>query len=230
MKTIGLIGGLSWVSTLDYYRIINEEVNKLRGGDEAARLILYSLNYGKIKKLSIAGDWNAIIIMITNAAQKLEKAGADCLLICANTMHKVANEVKAAISIPLIHIADVTADEIKMSNLDVVALLGTKYTMQMDFYKEKLSGYGIKTIIPNERDVAVVNDAIYQELGRGIFLEKTKNEFIRIINDLGESGAKGVILGCTEIPILIKQSDCKLPLFDTTFLHAKAAVNFALAS
>ncbi len=230
MKTIGLIGGLSWVSTLDYYRIINEEVNKLRGGDEAARLILYSLNYGKIKKLSIAGDWNAIIIMITNAAQKLEKAGADCLLICANTMHKVANEVKAAISIPLIHIADVTADEIKMSNLDVVALLGTKYTMQMDFYKEKLSGHGIKTIIPNERDVAVVNDAIYQELGRGIFLEKTKNEFIRIINDLGESGAKGVILGCTEIPILIKQSDCKLPLFDTTFLHAKAAVNFALAS
>ncbi len=230
MKTIGLIGGLSWVSTLDYYRIINEEVNKLRGGDEAARLILYSLNYGKIKKLSIAGDWNAIIIMITNAAQKLEKAGADCLLICANTMHKVANEVKAAISIPLIHIADVTADEIKMSNLDVVALLGTKYTMQMDFYKEKLSGHGIKTIIPNEPDVAVVNDAIYQELGRGIFLEKTKNEFIRIINDLGESGAKGVILGCTEIPILIKQSDCKLPLFDTTFLHAKAAVNFALAS
>jgi aspartate racemase len=180
MKTIGLIGGLSWVSTLDYYRIINEEVNKLRGGDEAARLILYSLNYGKIKKLSIAGDWNAIIIMITNAAQKLEKAGADCLLICANTMHKVANEVKAAISIPLIHIADVTADEIKMSNLDVVALLGTEYTMKLDFYKERLVGHGIKTIIPDNDEMGIINNAIYDELGKGIFHEKTKKIFLEL--------------------------------------------------
>ena len=200
MKTIGIIGGITWVSSLDYYRLLNEMVNEKLGGAEAAKVILYSVNFGEIKKLTEAGDWKAIENIIVSAAKKLELAGADCILIGANTMHKIADEVKAAVSIPLIHVAEETAKAISNKQLKTVALLGTKYTMQLDFYKDKLSEHGIVTIIPCEEDINYINNAIYSEMSKSLFLPGTKARFISIINDLIQQGAEGIILGCTEIP------------------------------
>ena len=228
MKTIGIIGGLTWVSSLDYYRLINEMVNEKLGGSEAAKVILYSLNFGEIKKLTEAGDWNSIQYILISAAQKLEQAGADCILIGANTMHKLAAEVQAAINIPLIHVAEETAKVVSNKQLKMVALLGTKYTMQLDFYKDKLSADGIDTIIPREEDIHYINNAIYSEMSKSLFLPETKTRFISIINELIHQGAEGIILGCTEIPLLIKQEDCPIPVFDTTNIHVRAAVEFAL--
>ena len=228
MKTIGIIGGLTWVSSLDYYRLMNEMVNEKLGGSEAAKVILYSLNFGEIKKLTEAGDWNSIQYILISAAQKLEQAGADCILIGANTMHKLAAEVQAAINIPLIHIAEETAKVVSNKQLKMVALLGTKYTMQLDFYKDKLSADGIDTIIPREEDIHYINNAIYSEMSKSLFLPETKTRFISIINELIHQGAEGIILGCTEIPLLIKQEDCPVPVFDTTNIHVRAAVEFAL--
>lgn len=228
MKTIGIIGGLTWVSTIEYYRLINEMVNERLGGNETAKILLYSVNFGEIKKLTETGDWDGIAIIISEAAQKLERAGADCLLIGANTMHHIYDKIQAAVNIPIIHIAVVTADAIKQKGLQKVALLGTKYTMQFDFYKNKLAEQGIETLIPEEVAIEMINYSIYNELGKNIFLPTTKAAFLETINQLVANGAEGVILGCTEIPLLIKQSDCKVPLFDTGFLHAKAAVDFAL--
>lgn len=229
MKTIGIVGGTSWVSTLDYYRIINEQVNLRLGGDEAARIVLYSVNYGEIKTLTKKDDWAAIAAIITDAAKRVEAAGGECLLLGANTMHKVAPEVQAAISIPLLHIADVTAKAIKAKGLKKVALLGTKYTMQLPFYRDKLATHGIEAIIPGEAGVEMVNDSIYNELGKGLFLPKTKGSYQQLIKDLAAQGAEGVILGCTEIPMLIKQEDTPVLVFDTTYWHAMAAVGFALS-
>lgn len=228
MKTIGIIGGLTWLSTLDYYRLLNEMVNEKLGDVEAAKIILYSLNFADIKKLTEAEDWKEIEIIISDVAKKLEFAGADCILIGANTMHKIAEEVKNAIHIPLIHVAEETAKAISKKKLKKVALLGTKYTMQLDFYKDKLSAAGIATIIPGEEDINYINNAIYSEMSKSLFLPATKERFIIIINDLIQQGAEGIILGCTEIPILIKQEDCSVPVFDTTNIHARAAVEFAL--
>jgi aspartate racemase len=228
MKTIGIVGGLTWVSTLDYYRLFNEMVNEKLGGSEAAKIILYSVNFGEIRKLTEAGDWKGIENIISDAAQKLELAGADCVLIGANTMHKIAEEVRATISIPLIHVAEETAKAISSKQIKTVALLGTKYTMQLDFYKDKLLEHGIATIIPCEEDISYINNAIYSEMSKSLFLPETKARFISIINNLIQQGAEGIILGCTEIPILIKQEDCLVPVFDTTWIHAKAAVEFAL--
>ena len=228
MKTIGLVGGLTWHSTIDYYRFMNQQVNERQGGNTAAKIILNSVNYGEIKKLTQAGDWKGIIEIISDAAKKTETAGADCLLLGANTMHHIAEEVAAAINIPLIHIADATAKAIKGKNISTVALLGTRYTMQFDFYKNKLALHGIKTLIPGEDDVQVINKSIYEELGKGILLPSTKQQYLTIINALVQQGAEGVILGCTEIPLLIKQEDCAVPVFDTTLLHATAAVDFVL--
>ncbi len=230
MKTIGLVGGTSWYSTIDYYRSINELVNKELGGNEAAKMVLYSVNYGEIVKLTKAGNWDAISQIIGHAAKKLEEAGADCILLGANTMHYIADKVEAQISVPLIHIADATAKEIKKKNITTVALLGTKYTMQLDFYKDKLTTHGINTIIPDEEGIQFVNDSIYNELGKGLIIPQTKENYLRLIEQLEKQGAKGVILGCTEIPLLISQEDCSIPVFDTTVIHAKAAVEFALAS
>lgn len=229
MKTIGLVGGTSWVSTLDYYRFFNEGVNRHRGGNEAAKIALYSVNYGEIKDLTQADRWDAIADIICDAAQKVERAGGECLLLGANTMHNIALQVQAAINIPLIHIADTAAAAIKGQGLNKVALLGTKYTMQLPFYKEKLAAHGIETIIPDEAGVQQVNESIYNELGKGIFLPQTKAAYLRLFEDLTAQGAQGIILGCTEIPMLIKQEDTPIPVFDTTFLHAQAAVEFALA-
>lgn len=228
MKTIGLVGGLTWYSSLDYYRYLNQQVNERLGGDEAARVILNSVNYGEIKKLTQAGNWKGITTIISEAAMKTESAGADCVLLGANTMHHIADEVAAAINIPLIHIADAAAKAIKDKNIKTVALLGTKYTMQFDFYKNKLASHGITTLIPDESGVEYINKTIYEELGKGILRPGTKQKYLAIIKRLIQQGAEGVILGCTEIPLLIKQDDSPVPVFDTTLLHATAAVDFAL--
>jgi aspartate racemase len=230
MKTIGLIGGISWVSSLDYYRLFNEITNQRLGGNEAAKIVLYSVNYAEIVSLTHKGDWDAIAAIITDAAIKTERAGADCLLVGANTMHHIADKVQAAVKIPLIHIADATARAIKAKGINKVSLLGTKYTMQFDFYKNKLAAHGIETIIPGKKDIEFVNDVIYNELGKGKFLPETKQRMLALIDKLSLQGAGGAILGCTEIPMLIKQEDTAVPVFDTTLIHATAAVDFALGN
>jgi aspartate racemase len=229
MKTIGIVGGITWLSTLDYYRLINQMVNEKSGGVSSAKIILYSIEFGEIKMLTEAGKWDEITSIISAAAQKLQQAGADCILIGANTMHKIADKVETVIQIPLLNIAEETAKAVVLKQLKKIALLGTKYTMQLDFYTNKLSAHGITTIIPdNEEEITYINNAIYTEMGKGIFLPSTKARFLSIIDSLIKRGAEGVILGCTEIPILIKQEDCRVPVFDTTYIHAKAAVAFAL--
>ena len=229
MKTIGIIGGITWLSTIDYYRLINQQVNEKLGGVTSAKMSVWSAEFAEIKRLTVADDWDGLAAIISSAAQKLEQAGADCILIGANTMHKIADAVQAAVNIPLIHIAEVTADAVAEQHLKKVALLGTKYTMQLDFYKKKLAEKDIETIIPDDaEDIEFINDAIYEEMGKGLFLPKTKAGFIRIINALVAQGAEGVILGCTEIPILIKQEDSPVPVFDTTAIHVNAAVALAL--
>ncbi len=228
MKTIGIIGGLTWYSTLDYYRLLNELVNKRLGGVHSAKIILNSVDFAEIKPLTEKEDWSSIAEIICKAARSLELAGADCIMIGANTMHKIAGEIQSVVNIPVIHIGSVTATAIKKAGLKKVALLGTKYTMQLDFYKAKLAENGIETIIPGEAAIRYINNTIYNEFSSGIFLPATKNEYLRIINLLIEQGAEGIILGCTEIPILIKQEDCRVPVFDTTLIHATAAVEYAL--
>jgi aspartate racemase len=229
MKTIGIIGGLTWLSTADYYRLINQQINEKLGGVEAGKIILYSVNFAEIKVLTENNQWEAIAEIMKDIARKLESAGADCILIGANTMHKIADEVQSVIHIPLIHIAEETAKVIESKGMKKVALMGTKYTMQLDFYTKKLSAKGIQTIIPGEEDIAYINNAIYSEMGKGLFLPDTKARFIQIINKLQRSGVEAVILGCTEIPILIRQEDVDLPVFDTTAIHVDAAVNYVLS-
>lgn len=228
MKTIGFIGGLTWLSSMDYYRLLNQLVNEKLGGVHSCRMLMYSVEFEEIKRLTFANDWDGIAAIISKVAVTLEQAGADCIMIGANTMHHIADRIQDVITIPLIHIAEVAAAEIQRQQLTKVALLGTKYTMQLDFYKNKLAAKNIDTIIPGEEDIEYINDAIYSEMGKGIFLPERKQRFIEIIQSLQQAGAEGVVLGCTEIPILIRQQDVTLPIFDTTFLHAKKAVEFAL--
>ncbi len=228
MKTIGIIGGITWLSTVEYYKFINQMVNERLGGVNAAKVIIYSVNFGEIKTLTEAGDWDGIAAIICEVAHKLENAGADCLLIGANTMHKIADTVQASVEIPVIHIAAVTADAIAQKKLKTVALLGTKYVMQLDFYKDKLAAKGITVIIPEQPEIDYINNAIYSEFAKGLFLPETKQRFLQIIDQLIAKGAEGVISGCTEIPLLIQPEDCSIPVFDTTMLHAKAAVDFVL--
>ena len=228
MKTIGLIGGITWHSTLDYYRLLNEEMNKRLGGSHAAKIILNSLDFAEIKTLTELQDWDSIAVIMCKAAKAVEAAGADCLLIGANTMHNIADKVEPVINIPLIHIAEATAGAIKNKKLKTVALLGTKYTMQMDFYKNILLAHGISTIIPSDADIEFINHSIYKEFSSGIFLPETKKQYLHIIDKLIGQGAEGIIFGCTEIPILIKQSDCSVPVFDTAYIHSMAAIDFVL--
>ena len=228
MKTIGFIGGLTWLSSMDYYRLLNQLTNEKMGGVSSCKMLMYSVEFEEIKTLTVAGDWDGIAAIICKVAQTLEQAGADCILIGANTMHYIADKVQASIHIPLIHIAEVTATAIASKGLNTVALLGTKYTMQLDFYKNKLAVKNIRTIIPNEADIEYINDAIYNEMGKGIFLQERKERFVQIINNLQQQGAEGVVLGCTEIPILIKQTDVDIPVFDTTLIHVQAAIKFGI--
>jgi len=228
MKTIGIIGGLTWLSTVEYYKLLNQMVNERLGGAASAKILLYSVNFEEIKALTIADDWDAIARVIGNAAGKLEQAGADCLLLGANTMHKIADDIRVHITIPLINIAEATATTISRQGLKKVALLGTKYTMQLPFYRDKLAAQSIETIIPEGTDVEFINNAIYEEMSMNLFLPETKERFKQIIEKLTGKGAEGIIMGCTEIPILLKDENTSVPLFDTTFIHSKAAVDFAL--
>jgi len=228
MKTIGIIGGLTWLSTAEYYRLLNEMVNEKLGGVHSAKIILHSVDFHEIKTLTFAEDWQGIIEIIAGIAKKLEDAGADCILIGANTMHKIAAEVQSAVSIPVIHIAEATAKKIEKQGLTKVALLGTKYTMELGFYQHALAQYQISTIIPDEADRQYIHDAIYNEMGKNIFLPATKHQFLHIIDKLSKEGAEGIILGCTEIPLLLQQSDCSIPVFDTTLIHTSAAIDYAL--
>jgi aspartate racemase len=227
MKTIGLIGGTSWVSTIDYYRGINQISNERLGGLHTVRILLYSVNFAEIKP-DLTADWMAIGKKLSAIAQTLENAGAECLLICANSMHMAADIVQANIQIPLIHIGEETAKEIKRQRIKKAGLLGTQVTMEESFLKRKLSDYGIETLIPDPEDRYFVNSSIFSELNKGVFPGKTKERYVHIIHKLVERGAEGIILGCTEIPSLIKQEDCPVPAFDTTMIHARAAVTFAL--
>jgi aspartate racemase len=229
MKTIGLIGGMSWESTADYYRILNREVKARLGEPHSAKIIMHSVDFAEIEKLQSAGDWDKLTKKMINIAQKIESAKADIILICANTMHQMAPEVQANIKIPLLHIADTAAEKIEAESLKKVGLLGTKYVMEGSFYKNKIEdNYDIEVIIPDSKSREDVHQIIYQELVSGIFKNESRLRFIEIIESLKEKGAEGIILGCTEIPLLIKAKDSSLPIFNTTELHAKKAVQFAL--
>ena len=229
MKTIGLIGGLSWLSTAEYYETLNELVNEKLGGVHSAKIILHSVDFAPIKTLTENNDWNGIAGIIGSAAKGLQLAGADCILLGANTMHKIADEIQASVEIPLIHIADAVATAINKKGLQKVALLGTKYTMQLDFYKNRLKAKGIDIMIPGITDIEFINNSIYEEFSKNIFLPATKEQYLRIMNEMIQEGAQGFVLGCTEIPILIKSNDIAVPLFDTAAIHAAAAVDFALS-
>lgn len=229
MRTLGLIGGTSWVSTIDYYKYINQMVNEKLGGINSAKLFLYSINMEELFKFGSANDWNGLAKFLSDIAKKLETAGAEALIFCANTPHIAADAVQKNIGIPLIHIAEETAKEIVKHKINTVALLGTKITMEQDFFRTRLLKYGIETLIPNaEGDMEFIHNSIFAELGKGIFSSETKKKYLEIIEKLKKSGAQGVILGCTEIPILIKQEDCSIKTFDTTLIHARAAVEFML--
>jgi len=228
MKTIGLLGGMSWESSIEYYRIINEEVKARLGGLHSAQSLMYSVDFADIEKLQHAGDWNALTQAMIEAAKLLERGGADFLVICTNTMHRMAPEVSAAINIPLLHIADATAEAIKAQGLNTVGLLGTRFTMEGDFYRGKLENdHGLKVLIPDDEGRETVHQIIYKELVQGIIREDSRKAYLDVIADLQLRGAQGVILGCTEIPLLLKQKDVTIPIFDTT-IHAKAAVDRAL--
>jgi len=228
MKTIGLIGGMSWESTVSYYQIINNTVKERFGGFHSAKILLYSVDFSEIEECQTKGEWEKAACILTDAAQKLEKAGVDFIAICTNTMHKVAPQIQERISVPIIHIADATVEELKKNNIRKVALLGTKYTMTQDFYKERIKRHGIDVIIPDEDDVELVNNVIYEELCLGNINDDSRKEFIRIIELLKKQGAEGIILGCTEIGLLIHQKDSPLPVFDTTQIHAHTLAVMAI--
>ncbi|MBO3809159.1 MAG: aspartate/glutamate racemase family protein [Candidatus Brockarchaeota archaeon] len=230
MKTIGLIGGMSWESSLEYYRIINEHVKERLGGLHSAECILYSVDFEKVEKLQHAGKWRQLAELMTSIALKLQETGADGIAICSNTMHKVAEEVRESLKIPLIHIVDATAVEIKREGLKKMALLETRFTMEDEFYRRRLKEkHGINAIIPGETDREKIHRIIYSELCKGIVKQSSKRETVRIIRKLAARGAEGVILGCTEMPLLVKQEDAGIPLFNTTEIHAKAAADFILS-
>ena len=229
MKTIGLIGGMSWESSSEYYKIINETVKERLGGLNSAKCIMYSVDFEEIASLQHQGEWEELTKLMINFAQQLERAGADFIVICTNTMHKMAEEVQGSINIPLLHIADATAERIKEQGLRKPGLLGTKFTMEEDFYKQRLKEkHNLDVMIPSNTDRVIIDSVIYNELCRGILKQSSKEKFKEIIRKLVSVGADGLILGCTEIPLLISQKDVEVPLFDTTSIHSKAAVAFAL--
>jgi aspartate racemase len=229
MKTIGLIGGTGWVSTIEYYRTINLEINKRLGGHNAARCILYSFNYADINEFNLREDHAGVYNLVLDAVVKLKKGSADFILLCANTLHQYADDLQAEIKLPIVHIAEATAVEIKKQRLSKIGLLGTKFTMEMDFYTKKLRSAGIESLVPEKPERLFIHDTIMNELLRGIFKPEAKKRFLEIINVLEQRGAEGIVLGCTEIPLLIKQEDTHLPVFDTLKIHAQAAVDFALS-
>lgn len=229
MKTIGLIGGMSWESTSVYYSYINRLVQKELGGLHSARCLLYSFDFEEIAALQRSGDWEMATEKMIEAAKFLEKGGADCIVICTNTMHLMAEDLQKACKIPVIHIVECAVEEIKKQGINSVGLLGTKFTMEQPFYKKILEKNGIEVLVPEAEDRELVHEVIFEELCRGEFKGESKTAYLDIIHRLAKKGARGIILGCTEIPLLISQEDCRLPLFDTTFIHASKAVRFVLS-
>ncbi len=231
MKTIGLLGGMSWESTELYYRWINQGIKKELGGLNSAKIAMVSVNFDEIEKLQHQGDWETSAQVLANAAKQIEAAGADVLLICTNTMHKVAPQVEAAINIPLLHLADATANRIKEAGLTTIGLLGTKFTMEQDFYKGRLvDKHDLNVIVPSPEDREIVHDIIYNELCLGEVKDSSRTEYLRIVDAMRAQGAEAVIEGCTEIVMLLKQEHTDVPLFDTTAIHAEEAVKLALSS
>ncbi|RRD39543.1 aspartate/glutamate racemase family protein [Leptotrichia sp. OH3620_COT-345] len=228
MKVIGLIGGMSWESTVTYYRIINEKVKNMLGGLHSAKCILYSVDFHEIEECQATGNWEKSGEILGNAAQSLEKSGADFIVICTNTMHKVVNIIKKKISIPIFHIAEATADEILKKGIKNIGLLGTKYTMEQEFYKSVLTEKGINVIIPDKDDMEIINKIIYDELCVGIINSNSRLKYTEIANKLKNKGIEGIILGCTEIGLLIGQENIDIPLFDTALIHAKKAAEFSI--
>lgn len=229
MRIIGLIGGVSWHSTVDYYRIINEEINRRLGGIHSAKILLYSLDLGEIKELQKRGREEYVERILIDAARSLEKGGADFGLICANTLHMYFDTVSRSVSIPFIHIADATAEKIKEAGLRRVGLLGTLPTMELGFYRDRLTEHGIEVLVPSREDRVEVDRIIFEELVVGKFLETSKERLVGIINKLVEIGAEGVILGCTELPLILRNAEVDVPLFDTTRIHALKAAELGLA-
>ncbi|WP_369710591.1 aspartate/glutamate racemase family protein [Leptotrichia sp. HSP-334] len=228
MKIIGLIGGMSWESTVTYYKIINETVKEKLGGLHSAKCILYSIDFQEIEECQANGNWEKSGEILGEAANNLEKAGADFIVICTNTMHKVINQIKEKISIPILHIAEMTAEKILEKGLKNIALLGTKYTMEQGFYKSKLIEKGINVIIPDKNDIEIINKVIYDELCLGTINSNSKKKFLEIVDKLRSKGAEGIILGCTEIGLLIKNEDTDVPLFDTAVIHAEEAAIYSI--
>ena len=228
MKTIGLIGGMSWESTVTYYKIINETIKEKLGELHSAKCILYSIDFQEIEECQANGNWEKSGEILGEAANNLEKAGADFIVICTNTMHKVVNQIKEKISIPILHIAEMTAEKILEKGLKNIALLGTKYTMEQDFYKSKLIEKGINVIIPDKNDIETINEVIYDELCLGTINFNSKKKFLEIVDKLRSKGAEGIILGCTEIGLLIKNEDTDVPLFDTAIIHAEQAAMYSI--
>ena len=228
LKTIGLIGGMSWESTATYYKIINETVKEKLGGLHSAKCILYSVDFQEIEECQANGNWEKSGEILGEAAYNLEKAGADFIVICTNTMHKVVNQIKEKISIPILHIAEMTAEKILEKGIKNIALLGTKYTMEQDFYKSKLIEKGINVIIPDKNDIETINEVIYDELCLGTINFNSKKKFLEIVDKLRSKGAEGIILGCTEIGLLIKNEDTDVPLFDTAIIHAEQAAMYSI--
>ncbi|MDN7241961.1 aspartate/glutamate racemase family protein [Planococcus sp. N028] len=229
MKIIGLIGGMSWESSAEYYRIVNEEVHQRLGGLHSAKCILFSVDFEEIERLQRENNWAKAGLLLAEAARSLEKAGAELIVLCTNTMHKVIEAIEAGTGVPVVHIADATAQKIQNAQLATVGLLGTKYTMEMDFYKSRLAAKGLNILIPDEADRNKVNQIIFEELCVGEIRQLSKQYYQTVIHKLMEGGAEAIILGCTEIGLLIKPEDSPIPIFDTTEIHAKAAVELALA-
>jgi aspartate racemase len=230
MRLVGLIGGTGWISTVEYYRIMNEETNRRLGGLQSCNCALYSFNYARIHELNESYDAERQGTLMVDAAKKLVSIGAEGIVLCANTLHQFAERVEREVPVPLIHVADATAREIKRRGFRTVGLLATKYTMEMDFYKRKLKEANIQVLIPGAEEREFIHHTITHELLKEVFKKESKARFLKIMNQLHSQGAQGIILGCTEIPLLVKQQDTELPLFDTLFIHALAAVDFALAS
>lgn len=230
MKTIGLIGGMSWESTVPYYRLINETVKARLGGLHSAKVVLYSVDFHEVERLQHSGDWEAAGALLAGAARALEAAGADFLVLCTNTMHKVAGAIEGAVGIPLFHIADPTAEEIKAAGIGTVGLIGTRFTMEQEFYKGRLrERHGLAVLVPSAGDREIVHRVIYEELCLGKIVDGSREEYRRIMADLVAEGAEAILLGCTEISLLVGREDSTVPLFDTTSLHARKAAEWALA-
>jgi aspartate racemase len=229
MKTIGMIGGMSWESSIEYYRLTNQAVRERLGGVHSAKSVMVSVDFGEIEALQTSGRWEEATQMMVQAALQVERGGADFLIICTNTMHRMAQQVSQAISIPLLHIADATAEQVQRRGFNRIGLLGTRFTMEEDFYKGRLErNYGLEVLVPEQAGRDLVHRIIYEELVVGLIKPESKQAYLQVIKELAERGAQGVILGCTEIGLLVKDADSPLPLFDTTAIHARAAVDYAL--